>query len=87
MLTQEIEVFLRRFSKKNLETPLIIGGDFNSMPNSGVYTLLSGGFLPKNHKEMLNRAAFSDFRHSLKLKSAYSVIGEFSTNYTPSFTQ
>ena len=72
--------------------PLIICGDFNSIPVSGVYEFLSTGSLPANHPDFLShtygRYTAEGLRHRLGLKNSYSApgAGELSlTNYTPSF--
>lgn len=70
--------------------PLIICGDFNSVPSSGVYEFMSNGTLPANHTDfmshMYGRYTSEGLRHKLGLKSAYAGTGELPlTNYTPSF--
>lgn len=70
--------------------PLIICGDFNSVPQSGVYELLSTGTVPPNHPDFMShlygKYTSEGLRHRLGLKSAYSVAGEIPmTNYTPSY--
>jgi CCR4-NOT transcription complex subunit 6 len=70
--------------------PLIICGDFNSVPSSGVYEFLSSGSAPPNHpdfmKHMYGKYTSDGLRHKLGLKSAYAGCGELPlTNYTPSF--
>lgn len=72
--------------------PLIICGDFNSVPSSGVYEFLSNGTLPANHDDFLShtygRYTSDGLRHRLGLKSAYAAPGASElpvTNWTPSF--
>jgi CCR4-NOT transcription complex subunit 6 len=72
--------------------PLIICGDFNSVPASGVYEFLSTGSLPADHPDFLShtygRYTSEGLRHRLGLKSAYAAPGAGElplTNYTPSF--
>ncbi len=70
--------------------PMIICGDFNSVPQSGVYELLSTGTVPPNHPDFMShlygKYTSEGLRHRLGLKSAYSVAGETPmTNYTPSY--
>ncbi|KAI8804300.1 Endonuclease/exonuclease/phosphatase [Cladochytrium replicatum] len=36
-----------------LRLPLIVCGDFNSLPNSGVYEYLSNGFIPLDHQDFM----------------------------------
>jgi len=70
--------------------PIIISGDYNSVPGSGVYEFLTNGMLPGDHPDFLGhsygRYTSDGLRHRLGLKSAYAGIGELPlTNYTPSF--
>jgi CCR4-NOT transcription complex subunit 6 len=72
--------------------PVIICGDFNSVPTSGLYEFLSTGSLPPNHPDFLShtygRYTADGLRHRLGLKNAYAApgVGELPlTNYTPSF--
>ncbi|KAF8149473.1 Endonuclease/exonuclease/phosphatase [Crassisporium funariophilum] len=72
--------------------PLIVCGDFNSNPESGLYDLLSTGSVPPTHPDFLShtygRYTSEGIRHRLGLKSAYNSPGAgdlHSTNYTPSF--
>lgn len=70
--------------------PIIISGDYNSVPGSGVYEFLTNGMLPGDHPDFLShsygRYTGDGLRHRLGLKSAYAGIGELPlTNYTPSF--
>lgn len=70
---------------------MVMAGDFNSTPKSGVYELLTTGHLPGNHKD-LGTYKYGDIskhgvRHAFGLKSSYGNIGELPfTNYTPGFT-
>jgi len=72
--------------------PLIICGDFNSGPDSGVCEILSTGSLPPDHPDfmshMYGRYTSEGIRHRLGLKNAYAAPGAGElplTNYTPSF--
>ena len=72
--------------------PLIICGDFNSVPGSGVYEFLSTGSVPPDHQDfmshMYGRYTSEGIRHRFGLKNAYASpgVGELPlTNYTPSF--
>jgi len=72
--------------------PLIICGDFNSVPTSGVHEFLSTGNLPPNHPDFLShtygRYTAEGLRHRLGLKNSYTAPGAGElplTNYTPSF--
>jgi CCR4-NOT transcription complex subunit 6 len=66
---------------------MIISGDFNSMPDSGVYELLERGSVPGNHPDLDNyfygTYSTEGLKHSFALRSVHSTIGEPSfTNYT-----
>jgi len=71
--------------------PLVLCGDFNSKPGSGVYDLITSGQLPGGHED-LGEFKYGSFtkdgmKHQFSLKSSYSHIGELPfTNYTPDFT-
>ncbi|KAH9944716.1 Endonuclease/exonuclease/phosphatase [Amylocystis lapponica] len=70
--------------------PLIVCGDFNSVPSSGVYEFLSMGSVPPDHADFMShlygRYTSDGLKHRLGLKSAYASAGEtVVTNYTPSF--
>lgn len=73
------------------QIPLILCGDLNSQPGSGVYDLLAYGTLRNDHSDLADRAYGNFTRdgmaHPFSLKSSYASIGELSfTNYTPNFT-
>lgn len=71
--------------------PLVLCGDFNSMPDSGVYELITTGKLKADHKALGNYK-YGNFtrdgmKHPFTLKSSYGHIDELPfTNYTPDFT-
>ncbi|KAL7281524.1 hypothetical protein ACG7TL_004840 [Trametes sanguinea] len=70
--------------------PIIVCGDFNSIPESGVYEFLSNGSIPPDHEDFLQHTygkyTSEGLRHRLNLKSAYAGMGELPlTNHTPSF--
>ncbi|KAI7900017.1 Endonuclease/exonuclease/phosphatase [Cokeromyces recurvatus] len=70
--------------------PTIICGDFNSVPESGVYEFLSKSSLSPHHPEFGGHSYGSytteGLTHHLSVKSCYSHIGELDiTNYTPEF--
>lgn len=70
--------------------PLIICGDFNSVPSSGVYEFLANGSVPPDHPDFMShlygRYTTDGLRHRLGLKSANAAAGESPlTNYTPSY--
>ncbi|KAI8086105.1 Endonuclease/exonuclease/phosphatase [Halteromyces radiatus] len=70
--------------------PILICGDFNSEPNSGLYEYLTKGNLDHDHDEF-NQCQYGSFtanglQHDLSLKSGYSYIGELDfTNFTPDY--
>lgn len=70
--------------------PLLLCGDFNSMPDSGIYELITTGRLSNTHVDLGSRN-YGNFTkdgisHPFGLKSSYSAIGEMAfTNYTPNF--
>lgn len=70
--------------------PTIVCGDFNSVPESGVYEFLSNGTLQHDHPDfmshMYGKYTSEGLRHRLGLKSAYAGMGDVPiTNVTPSF--
>jgi len=70
--------------------PLIICGDFNSVPSSGVFEFLANGTVPPDHPDFMShlygRYTIDGLRHRLGLKSANATAGEAPlTNYTPSY--
>ncbi|OAV99756.1 hypothetical protein PTTG_11708 [Puccinia triticina 1-1 BBBD Race 1] len=74
------------------QIPTIICGDFNSIPQSGVYDYLSTGLIPPSHPDFCrnNYGPYTQYgiKHALKLKSAYSNLDSKElpfTNYTPGF--
>jgi len=90
MLMEQLEAWVESFSP-NLTLPLILGGDFNSMPDSGVYQFLVDGYLPGDHPEFLGYTygdyTDSGLKHSLQLLSANATLGSEPafTNYTGDF--
>lgn len=106
MLVEELEKVSEQFAKfppklladnkrgpsysDSSKIPLIICGDFNSIPSSGVYEFLSVGDVAGNHEDFMDHLYGSyttdGLSHKLNLKSAYGSVGELPmTNYTPSF--
>jgi CCR4-NOT transcription complex subunit 6 len=70
--------------------PIIVAGDFNSLPNSGVYEFLGRGSVPQDHSDFgtyqYGPYTSEGLSHKLSLKSSYSHIGELDfTNLTPTF--
>lgn len=72
------------------QVPMVVCGDFNSTPDSGVYEFLSHGSAPGNHDDFMDHIygtyTSEGLRHSYVLRSAYGSIGELPfTNHTPGF--
>ncbi|KAI9274074.1 Endonuclease/exonuclease/phosphatase [Helicostylum pulchrum] len=72
------------------QLPTIICGDFNSLPDSGVYEFLSKSTIRQDHADfgnyMYGNYTTEGLSHKLSLKSTYSSVGELDiTNYTPGF--
>lgn len=70
--------------------PLIVCGDFNSLPDSGVYEFLSRGRVPQDHEDfgtyMYGPYTSEGLQHKFALKSSYAHVGELEfTNFTPQF--
>jgi len=85
MLMEELEQIGRGSA-----IPTLICGDFNSLPDSGVYSFLSTGSLPKDSPDFGGREYGPYTKHGayhrFGLSSAYSAIGELPfTNYTGNF--
>jgi len=91
LLLKGISSYLEKL-KCPANMPIVILGDFNSTPDSGVYQFLTAGSLPSGHAEFLGHdygiSSSKKINHSLSLYSAYDVTcGEPSfTNFTADFT-
>jgi len=91
ILLEQLEAWVDEYSTPTYRMPLILGGDFNSMPDSGVYQLLVEGYLPGSHPDFLGYTygdyTDSGLKHSFSLHSANAAIaGEPPfTNYTGDF--
>ena len=68
---------LESLVQKNCGIPLVICGDFNSIPGSAVHSLLTQGYVHSDHED-LNCGLYGElqpaemFQHTLPLVSAYS---------------
>lgn len=71
-LCENITKFL---NEKNLDIPIIICGDFNSLPDSSAYELMLKGKSKLQNTELI---------HSLNLSSSFEKEPKF-TNFTPDF--
>ncbi|KAH0484256.1 MAG: uncharacterized protein KVP18_003482 [Porospora cf. gigantea A] len=64
---------------------VIIGGDFNSTPESAVYELLTTGRVNKNHEDFkadrYGLLADVNLEHSLNLRSASAIVGITGVDY------
>jgi len=74
------------------DLPLLLCGDFNSVPNSAVYQLLETQQIRSNEHEAFQKdhygllPPYTEMTHHLVLDSAYKTIGEPQyTNYTGHF--
>lgn len=72
------------------QIPVLLCGDFNSLPDSGVYDLITQGTVSNTHADLGTRKYGNFTRdgisHPFSLKSSYSAIGELAfTNYVPHF--
>ncbi|TFK44154.1 Endonuclease/exonuclease/phosphatase [Crucibulum laeve] len=72
--------------------PLIVCGDYNSVPDSAICDFFTNGTLPANHPDFLShmygKYTSEGLRHRLGLKNAYAAPGAGDlhvTNYTPGF--
>jgi len=80
MLMEEVQKVYNLFppTVKHPSPPaLIICGDFNSLPDSGVYEFLSTGHVPKDHTDFKSYTYGSyttlGISHKFQLKSAYQI--------------
>lgn len=88
MLVKELQKFV-----VTRHLPIILCGDFNSMPDSSVYEFLSTGALRASHPDLNFDPTgivpnASDFRHDLQLQSCFvAATGKEPayTNYTENF--
>ena len=62
------------------QVPIILAGDFNSLPQSAPYTLLRHGHVPQHHDDLQNdpcgilNMLSGTFQHSIPLVSTYSQV-------------
>uniref|UniRef100_A0A915CY62 poly(A)-specific ribonuclease n=1 Tax=Ditylenchus dipsaci TaxID=166011 RepID=A0A915CY62_9BILA len=103
MLVHELNKVLEKVAAKHhlstQQVPVLICGDFNSLPESGVFEYLSKGAIAKDHPDLknfrddtcLNRLSASpddnrNFTHALRLDSAVDPSSHIKyTNYTLDF--
>lgn len=78
-------------TNKPLRYPLLICGDFNSLPDSGVCEYLTRGIIPQDHDDFMaykyGNYTLHGLSHKLSLRSCYSHRMEELdfTNFTPGF--
>jgi len=84
MLLQELKRYVD-YKADGIATPVIVSGDFNSLPNSAMYELYSRGVVSGRHSDMLEFSSAEDFKHDFNLSSAYSHLKEPLSNFTPWF--
>ena len=92
MLMEELSRLVNEWNRnqrgKNL--PVLIAGDFNSLPDSGVVEFLGQGTVAASHSDF-GSYSYGEYTerglsHSFPLKSAYSHTDAIDfTNFTPSF--
>lgn len=76
LLMEELE----KLSNRHPKAGVILCGDFNSLPDSGVYNLLEQGTIPPGHEDFLNYTyepySTEGVQHSLNLRNAYTLCPE-----------
>lgn len=95
MLCEEVERLADRLPPSGA---LVLCGDFNALPDSGVYEYLSHGSISPQHPDFMSHTyepyTSDGARHRLNLRSAYSLLtydtevesgGSPFTNFTPNF--
>jgi CCR4-NOT transcription complex subunit 6 len=91
LLMEHLETIVKAYEEAKRSLSVIICGDFNSLPDSGVYEFMSKGVLRSDHPCFSNlpyQECFpSDPHHPLKLKDAYTPPYQLPfTNFTALFT-
>eukprot|EP01126_Amoeba_proteus_P038864 TRINITY_DN406_c0_g1_i20.p1 TRINITY_DN406_c0_g1~~TRINITY_DN406_c0_g1_i20.p1 ORF type:complete len:323 (+),score=51.76 TRINITY_DN406_c0_g1_i20:103-1071(+) len=87
----KIQKFIAKFNKVGTGIPIVLGGDFNSLPESGPYLLMKEGKLSHNHVDLTWQKSpiiWEDLVHGNPLTSVYgSTVGEPKfTNFTDVWT-
>ncbi|KAI8062743.1 Endonuclease/exonuclease/phosphatase, partial [Gongronella butleri] len=88
IMMDELLHFIQRSGHAAL--PIVMCGDYNARPGTGIHQFLLQGALNAGHPEFLGhvygRYTSECIRHNFKLKSSYGYIGELDyTNYTIGF--
>lgn len=87
ILVEELE----KLSMLHPKASVILCGDLNSLPGSGVCSFLETGSVPADHPDFMTHTyepyTSDGARHGLSLRNAYSFIPEpmLFSNYTPNF--
>jgi CCR4-NOT transcription complex subunit 6 len=87
MLVEELE----KISMQHPKAAIMVCGDFNSLPGSGVCSFLETGSVPPDHPDFIKHTyepyTTEGAHHSLSLKNAYSGVSEplTFTSMTPQF--
>jgi CCR4-NOT transcription complex subunit 6 len=92
LMLEELTTICKKYRTSAKSLPLVVCGDFNSEPTSGVYELMSKGRVPGDHPDLLvNKFRYGVYttnglHHDLNLRSVYSHIGEpLFTNFTGTY--
>lgn len=91
MLLEELEKFCSSSSSLHSKAGIIICGDFNSLPGSGVCSLLETGWVPPDHEDFMQYTyepyTTEGAKHIMNLRNAYASAPEplNFTSYTPMF--
>eukprot|EP01127_Copromyxa_protea_P013814 TRINITY_DN3747_c0_g1_i1.p1 TRINITY_DN3747_c0_g1~~TRINITY_DN3747_c0_g1_i1.p1 ORF type:complete len:526 (+),score=86.19 TRINITY_DN3747_c0_g1_i1:72-1580(+) len=92
MLLERVEYLRKTHSSRGAALPTIVCGDFNSIPSSAAYELLSAGNVAGAHEDFAHhdygQYIKNGLNHKLDLKSAYKEIASEEpsfTNYTGDF--
>jgi CCR4-NOT transcription complex subunit 6 len=87
----QTKMFLEKLAalQRAERVPLLVCGDFNSLPDSGVYDLITSGALTRDHKDLRSHSYGSysrdGMRHDLALVSCYPPDATPYTNCTHDF--
>ncbi|KAJ3386281.1 Glucose-repressible alcohol dehydrogenase transcriptional effector [Entophlyctis sp. JEL0112] len=90
MLVEELGRVVSLHTSGDSAPAVLVCGDFNSLPGSGVHKLLSEGNVARDHEDFKKYTYGAYTRegvsHTFDLASAYASIGELDfTNFTPGF--
>jgi len=74
-LLLEIEKVMQQHSGSVSAIPLVMAGDFNSLPGSDPHTLLANGVMHPENGDMHGLLSSLPLRHQLPLRSAMATVG------------